>query len=95
MPAARSLTSRSHHAPWGGVAGIFEQFTVQAGLGYEVALPTRNAADALTLQRIAAQQLGFAVPEPGTLALAGLALRVALGRRGARAPRSARAAGSV
>jgi hypothetical protein len=30
--------------PWGGVAGIFKQFTVQAGLNYDVALSTRNAA---------------------------------------------------
>ena len=30
--------------PWGGVAGIFKQFTVQAGLDYDVALSARNAA---------------------------------------------------
>ena len=30
--------------PWGGIAGIFKQFTVQAGLNYDVALSTRNAA---------------------------------------------------
>lgn len=30
--------------PWGGVAGIFKQFTVQAGLSYDVALSARNAA---------------------------------------------------
>src|SRR5687768_11491745 len=30
--------------PWGGVPGIFKQFTVQAGLDYNVALSTRNAA---------------------------------------------------
>ncbi len=30
--------------PWGGVAGIFKQFTVQAGLDYDVAMSTRNAA---------------------------------------------------
>ncbi|MDP2004565.1 MAG: PEP-CTERM sorting domain-containing protein [Rubrivivax sp.] len=30
--------------PWSGVAGIFKQFTVQAGLNYDVALSTRNAA---------------------------------------------------
>ncbi len=30
--------------PWGGVAGIFKQFTVQAGLDVEVSLSTRNAA---------------------------------------------------
>lgn len=30
--------------PWGGVAGIFKQFTVQAGLDYTVSLSTRNAA---------------------------------------------------
>lgn len=30
--------------PWGGVAGIFQRFTVQAGLNYDVALSSRNAA---------------------------------------------------
>lgn len=30
--------------PWGGVAGIFKQLTVQAGLDYNVSLSTRNAA---------------------------------------------------
>ena len=30
--------------PWGGVPGIFKQFTVQAGLDYEVAMSARNAA---------------------------------------------------
>lgn len=30
--------------PWGGVAGIFKQFTVQAGLDYNVSLSARNAA---------------------------------------------------
>ncbi len=30
--------------PWGGVAGIFKQLTVQAGLDYAVSLSTRNAA---------------------------------------------------
>ena len=30
--------------PWGGVPGIFKQFTVQAGLDYQVSLSTRNAA---------------------------------------------------
>ncbi len=30
--------------PWSGVAGIFKQLTVQAGLDYAVALSTRNAA---------------------------------------------------
>jgi hypothetical protein len=30
--------------PWGGVPGIFKQFTLQAGLDYEVSLSTRNAA---------------------------------------------------
>lgn len=29
---------------WGGVAGIFKEFTLQAGLDYDVALSTRNAA---------------------------------------------------
>ena len=39
--------SFSPHTPtngWGGVAGIFKQMTVQAGLDYDVALSTRNAA---------------------------------------------------
>ena len=30
--------------PWGGVPGIFKQLTMQAGLDYDVALSTRNAA---------------------------------------------------
>ena len=30
--------------PWGGVAGIFKQFTMQAGLDYNVSLSSRNAA---------------------------------------------------
>ena len=30
--------------PWGGVPGIFKQFTVQAGLDYDVSLSARNAA---------------------------------------------------
>lgn len=30
--------------PWGGVPGIFKQFTVEAGLEYEVSLSARNAA---------------------------------------------------
>lgn len=30
--------------PWGGVAGIFKQFTVQAGLDYAVSMSARNAA---------------------------------------------------
>jgi hypothetical protein len=30
--------------PWGGIAGIFKQLTVQAGLDYAVSLSTRNAA---------------------------------------------------
>ena len=30
--------------PWGGIAGIFKQFTVQAGLDYDVAISARNAA---------------------------------------------------
>jgi hypothetical protein len=41
------FTSYSPHSTtqeWGGVAGIFKQMTVQAGLNYDVALSTRNAA---------------------------------------------------
>ena len=30
--------------PWGGVAGIFKQFTAQAGMDYDVAISARNAA---------------------------------------------------
>ncbi len=30
--------------PWGGVAGIFKMFTVQAGLDYDVSISARNAA---------------------------------------------------
>lgn len=30
--------------PWGGVPGIFQRLTVQAGLDYDVAMSTRNAA---------------------------------------------------
>ena len=41
------FTSYSPHSQtqaWGGVPGIFKQMTVQAGLNYDVALSTRNAA---------------------------------------------------
>ena len=30
--------------PWGGVAGLFDKFADQVGLGYDVSLSTRNAA---------------------------------------------------
>lgn len=30
--------------PWGGVPGIFKQFTLEAGINYDVSLSTRNAA---------------------------------------------------
>ena len=30
--------------PWGGVPGIFKEFTVQAGLNYDVSISARNAA---------------------------------------------------
>jgi VCBS repeat-containing protein len=30
--------------PWGGVAGLFDRFADQVGLGYDVSLSTRNAA---------------------------------------------------
>jgi hypothetical protein len=30
--------------PWGGIAGIFKQFTVQKGLDYDVSISARNAA---------------------------------------------------
>ena len=39
-----SYSPHSQTNGWGGVAGIFKQFTVQAGLDYDVALSTRNAA---------------------------------------------------
>ena len=29
--------------PWGGVPGIFKQFTVEAGLDYDVSISARNA----------------------------------------------------
>ncbi len=45
MAATNPLGSNAFEPhPWGGVAGIFKQFTVQAGLDYDVALSTRNAA---------------------------------------------------
>ena len=40
-----------------------------------------SGADAVALQRIAALQLGFEAPEPGSLALAGLALLATLSTR--------------
>ena len=39
-----SYSPHSQTQAWGGVAGIFKQMTVQAGLNYDVALSTRNAA---------------------------------------------------
>ncbi len=39
-----SYSPHSQTNSWGGVAGIFKQLTVQAGLDYDVALSTRNAA---------------------------------------------------
>lgn len=39
-----SYSPHSQTVAWGGVPGIFKQFTVQAGLDYEVSLSTRNAA---------------------------------------------------
>ena len=42
-----AFTSYSPHSAsqaWGGVPGIFKQMTVQAGLNYDVALSSRNAA---------------------------------------------------
>lgn len=45
MWAASASGSNSFEPhPWGGVAGIFKQFTVQAGLDYSVAISARNAA---------------------------------------------------
>ena len=39
-----SYSPHSQTIAWGGVPGIFKQFTVQASLDYDVALSTRNAA---------------------------------------------------
>ena len=39
-----SYSPHTSSAPWGGVPGIFKMLTVQAGLDYDVALSTRNAA---------------------------------------------------
>ncbi len=39
-----SYSPHSQSNGWGGVAGIFKKFTTQAGLDYDVALSTRNAA---------------------------------------------------
>ena len=39
-----SYSPHSQTQAWSGVAGIFKQMTVQAGLNYDVALSTRNAA---------------------------------------------------
>jgi len=39
-----SFSPRTQTAAWGGVPGIFKQFTQQAGLDYNVSLSTRNAA---------------------------------------------------
>jgi hypothetical protein len=45
MAAANATGSNSFEPhPWGGVAGIFKQFTAEAGLDYRVSLSTRNAA---------------------------------------------------
>lgn len=37
-------SNRFEPHPWGGVAGIFKMFTVEAGLDYDVSLSARNAA---------------------------------------------------
>lgn len=39
-----SYSPRTQNQGWGGVAGIFKQMTEQAGLDYDVAMSTRNAA---------------------------------------------------
>ena len=39
-----SYSPHSQTIGWGGVPGIFKQLTVEAGLNYDVALSTRNAA---------------------------------------------------
>jgi hypothetical protein len=39
-----SYSPHTQSNSWSGVAGIFKQFTVQAGLNYDVALTSRNAA---------------------------------------------------
>jgi hypothetical protein len=44
MQAANASGSNAFEPrPWGGVAGIFKQFTVQSGLDYDVAMPTPQA----------------------------------------------------
>ena len=45
MNAANSSGSNPYEPhPWGGVPGIFKQFTVEAGLDYDVSISARNAA---------------------------------------------------
>jgi len=45
MNAANSSGSNPYEPhPWGGVPGIFKQFTVDAGLSYDVSISARNAA---------------------------------------------------
>lgn len=45
MNVANSTGSNPYEPhPWGGVPGIFKQFTVQAGLDYDVSISARNAA---------------------------------------------------
>jgi hypothetical protein len=45
MNVANSSGSNPYEPhPWGGVPGIFKQFTVEAGLDYDVSISARNAA---------------------------------------------------
>jgi len=45
MNVANSTGSNPYEPhPWGGVPGIFKQFTVEAGLDYDVSISARNAA---------------------------------------------------
>jgi len=45
MNAANSSGSNVYEPhPWGGVAGLFKQFTTEAGLDYDVSISARNAA---------------------------------------------------
>lgn len=52
--------------PWGGVPGIFQRLTVQAGLDYTVAMSARNAATCSTPTRTAGTCAATSAARPGT-----------------------------